>query len=487
MKPASPLRKKTGSPAPPSPRPGASAFSRRAERPDPELRRNEVPYWWTFDAAAKRYRHRTSGEEIRLIGLADSVDASGPWPWLRFEYGHPDEKAWYPLLVEIKRGEPEPQRGIAQWVDVIKAAPFEYEDRHQFPRSDFVFWRVDHDRSLELWRRETGQPDAYPTYGLWRRADLAVIAAALCLPPAEGMPPADMVLLNGGWLNGQWRSEFYRRSAYSWHRASGAGNYPVLPGGTLKIGHGAQQFYAIAQYQPLPLEAPCPVWAKGETRALWQEPKENDVLRLLPCMMEQSTGEQLYMSNWRSHDPISGKEAWQRDLHYLGYGLLQRDICDFRHRPAEQVLADPININLDFSLCDFVHCVTTPARARYFEFYDVEDAKLLLPDLKVAPHMLQEGATCDPTDILDWREVRNRWFGAYLQSFILHEALMHGLPFSSGFDAGAPYKKQDLGERASFEFRTGETGSCWLYETTMRLRLRLPSDGSGPGWERLFG
>ena len=109
-----------------------------------------------------------------------------------------------------------------------------------------------------------------------------------------------------------------------------------------------------------------------------------------------------------------------------------------------------------------------------------------MPGVKVSAHQLSAGAAHAAGDLAHWRAIRNQPFGSYRWCFTLHEALMHGLPFSPGFDLGAPARQTVLGERATFDFKSGETGCSWLYEMTMRLALRLPSDGETAGWEAMF-
>jgi hypothetical protein len=465
----------------------AATFSRR-EKP-PEIRRPELerPYWWRYEAADKTFRHRATGEELRFVGSLPGEEGTTIWPWYRFDYVHTAEDVAYPLVVQWREGRPEPANGIAQWVDWERAGAVEYEERAPFGRSSFPMWVVDHDRSLALWRRETAAADALPTYGLWRRADLAAIGCGLCVPfAAPTGHHADMVLLKGGWLNGAWRSGFYRRSTWSWNRASGADKAIIDSFGRLKPGAGNTCFFAPNEAFLLPLNASCPVWRASEMKVLWQDPRMDDTAQTVTCMREERTGEVLYVTSWRSFDPLTSKEQYAVDLHYAGYGILARDIADFRHRAAENVLAEPIHISHDFAPGDFVQIVTTPARARFFEVYDIDLARTLIPDLKVSDNMLHAQAPRVPDAIVDWREVRNKPFGSHRLSFTLHEALMHALPFSTGFDLGASTRKATLGERTTFDFRSGETGCSWLYEQSMRLAPRLPSDGDGPGWTQMM-
>jgi hypothetical protein len=463
-------------------------FSRRLKAPDPTQRPvTDYGYWWTFDAATKIFRHRVFGEEIRFVGPAVVADASSIWPWFRFDYVSEAEGAWYPLLVQFKTGQPEPYKGISQWIDWERAGLVEYEERHAFPKSTFRFWRVDHDRSLSLWRELSGFADELPPYGLWRRADLAILSAALCLPQANLMGSApEMVALNGGWLNGEWQSSLYRRATYSWHRASGADKCAFTPDGRMKPDHIRTQFFPQDQAWRIPLFAECPRWAPAEIEVTWQEPRMKDQIRQVACMQEERTGELLYATSWHSVDPVTTKQAWALDLHYAGHGVMIRDMTDFRYRAAEQVLADPINVSQDFSICDYVHTIAAPSRSKFVSFFDLDLAKTMLPGLKVSAHQVSPGMAVGRGDVTDWRQVRNQPFGSYRWCFTLHEALMHGLPFSPGFDLGASARQNVLGERATFDFKTGETGCSWLYEMTMRLALRLPSDGEGAGWEPMF-
>ena len=206
----------------------------------------------------------------------------------------------------------------------------------------------------------------------------------------------------------------------------------------------------------------------------------------MTAMREERTGELIYASSWHSRDPITTKEAWVLDLHYAGYGVILRDMTDFRYRPAELVLADPINVSQDFSICDYVHTIAAPSRAKFVSYYDLDLARTLLPDLQIAPHQLNGQVAHGPKDLAEWRTVRNQPVGTYRWCFTLHEAFSHALPYSAGFDLGASARKSLLGERATFDFKTGETGCSWLYETTMRMALELPSDAGGPGWTALF-
>ena len=99
---------------------------------------------------------------------------------------------------------------------------------------------------------------------------------------------------------------------------------------------------------------------------------------------------------------------------------------------------------------------------------------------------MHPGTGHGPGDVDTWLAIRNQPVGTYRWCLTLHEALMHALPDSPGFDLGASARKTVLGERATFDLKSGETGCSWLYETTIRCRLRLASDGDGPGWEPLF-
>jgi hypothetical protein len=223
-------------------------------------------YWWSYRTNEQALVHKYSDERIEYQShKQDGLPQTGPDRWLRLEYRCKSDGAWYPLLVQIRRcspGETDPTASIF---------------RRTWFRPQLDIWRVDHTRSLALWRSETGRADL-PSYGLWRRADLAVIQAARCPTPdgiVFGVRSAEMVALNGGWLNGRWRAEFYRQ-AYHADRflkydeecvGKDRSGRPFNFAESLRA-HGGAELVAIPYYL-MPLDTPCPHWVSEDFRELW--------------------------------------------------------------------------------------------------------------------------------------------------------------------------------------------------------------------------
>jgi hypothetical protein len=143
-----------------------------------------------FDPEPPVITHATTRQTLRFRGAVANKEQlgltdSGNRRWIRFDYE--DEETRYPVLVEW-RNVPIPASGRP------------------------LVWRVDHIRSAALWCIETGSSSAIPSYGLWRRVDDCLTDALRYLPSNRlmGRKPA-VIALNGGWLNGEWTPEFYRR------------------------------------------------------------------------------------------------------------------------------------------------------------------------------------------------------------------------------------------------------------------------------------
>jgi hypothetical protein len=143
--------------------------------------------WWQFDDERTTLTSTLTGQSVRYIAAAvpegcRTFTNSGNRRWLRFEYQ--DRYTHYPLLIE--------------WRNVpLCGRP--------------LVWRVDHERSAQLWRYMTNADVPHPAYGLWRRVDDCVIDAFACWPSnsSVGHYPT-CVALNAGWTNGAWTTRFYR-------------------------------------------------------------------------------------------------------------------------------------------------------------------------------------------------------------------------------------------------------------------------------------
>lgn len=160
-----------------------------------------VRHWWRYEPAERAMIHRASGEKVIFRGQTSVENGAGPpvADWARFDYEY--ERESYPLLIEVRR-----VRYPNTMPDRYVRAPYNGVSE---PYSNLLVWRLDHIRSGALWARES---TSQVPYALWRRADRAMIDAALLWPREYGvLPPPDEVAVNGGWLNGSWTPDFYRR------------------------------------------------------------------------------------------------------------------------------------------------------------------------------------------------------------------------------------------------------------------------------------
>lgn len=158
-----------------------------------------VRHWWRFHPTEPILIHRASGEQVVYVGAMEEVS------WHRFEYR--EGEIQYPIAVQMKRvWWPNPRVGQ-------RAGP--RGDEREPDELALHVWRVDHLRSADLWRSQTARNSegAQPPYWLWRRVDHAIADAALLWPRKLGsdIVAAREVAINGGWLNGLWRENFFRR------------------------------------------------------------------------------------------------------------------------------------------------------------------------------------------------------------------------------------------------------------------------------------
>ncbi len=143
--------------------------------------------WWLFDTDQAQIIHATTGQILRSTGHPKSrpgLTESGNRIWMSFEYRDRDIRL--PLVIEW-RNLPSPVGGRP------------------------IVWRVDYIRSAMLWRAEANSPLAFPPYGVWRRVDDFLTNALACWPThAQTGAKPGRIAFNGGWLNGNWTSAFYR-------------------------------------------------------------------------------------------------------------------------------------------------------------------------------------------------------------------------------------------------------------------------------------
>lgn len=152
--------------------------------------------WWAPDPDKPAMVHRKSTETIIYRG---PTDVTG---WHRFEYWHFGQSV--PLIIfvgSITYPHPFPERF--------------HRYRVSIPRTvEADVWIIDYRRSSEAWSRQTSSSDPIP-YPLWRAADRAVRDVAMVWKDKSKLIcRADEVGLAGGWLNGAWRNDLFRRQKW---------------------------------------------------------------------------------------------------------------------------------------------------------------------------------------------------------------------------------------------------------------------------------
>ena len=142
--------------------------------------------WWDYAPEERALVNTVTEERVvhRRAARRDEVQVDGDWHL--FEYRHDDIRV--PLLVR----------------SVVRSSSNDTYSRR---------WVVDYDRSLVIWRQETGATDLFFPYGLWRRVEECVMDAFsrwLRVPPGSDRDISIYAYGVGGWLNGTWRGEYTR-------------------------------------------------------------------------------------------------------------------------------------------------------------------------------------------------------------------------------------------------------------------------------------
>jgi hypothetical protein len=86
---------------------------------------------------------------------------------------------------------------------------------------------LDHQRSAEIWRKETNSDTLHPPYGIWRRVDDCAFDALLCWPELEATWRPALGSVRSGWLNGKWRVKWGRSLKIEWSRCDNLSSRPI--------------------------------------------------------------------------------------------------------------------------------------------------------------------------------------------------------------------------------------------------------------------
>ena len=234
--------------------------------------------FWLWEPSLPGFRNRLSDEIARYRGrVAAPPGRSDAWTWHRFDYESAD--AEFPLLIEER---------MALVEDFLDIQP---RFRSKEP---YWLWRLDFEASSRLAGRT-------PTFGQWVRLTEAFHGIALRWPRAEcPLAPCEEAATNGGWLNGQWTSEFYSRTYNDWRNQPlpAASTFPFSDvEGTLIKGDGFHHLQAPETYLPADVDWPAPVWVPRAILVThYNVERDCEETLATAALVEQSSGAALYFN-----------------------------------------------------------------------------------------------------------------------------------------------------------------------------------------------
>ena len=421
-------------------------------------------HWWRLDPKDPILIHRASGE--RIIHIEEMRDGS----WHRFEFHHED--ITYPLAVEVKRvWWPNPRAGRREGPRLDERAPGEL---------CLLVWHVDHVRSLDLWRRREGtraKAVQIPPYWLWRRVDHAIVDAALLWPrkPGSELVAARVVAVNGGWLNGAWREDFYRRIRRredfgdSWEdifrlrRRSHVRPFSIRELALPLSDHRLDEAGVPAPQWQRAIESGVDLCGlKTFSQTAMRNRLDGTVIVAASGSLtqaEQSPHPALVVLRDRTvwALPIRNNRPWGAsglpgELHPV-FGV-SSDLSVALDRPCS-VLATSGN-----SKCLDVAWLPKPVAP----FDGIGKAELPTYQTTVVNHPLSSYSS--------WR--------------FLYDCLLNALPFSPGFDAEDLGSDVEQGENGQVTITGGFIGGIQGLVTEVRLKLELPSDATNAAWTKFF-
>lgn len=413
-----------------------------------------VRHWWRIHPDQPIFTHRASGEQIAYLGSLGTPD------WHRFDYRH--EGATYPLAVQMKRvWWPNPDAG--------QRLPPRYDERSPAELALHV-WRVDHCRSANLWRNEVKQNvelGSEPPYWLWRRADQAIIDAALLWPRGHpsGLRAASDVAVNGGWLNGSWSDRFFRllRRCRERYLCSHIAIPRMKPATSIR-----QQGLPLPDYRIPGGEIAPPRWVctlesafdlhghRPYRRALMTNPVDDAAV-----VVSSGSIQQVERLPWPVLVVLRDKIAWATRVQAHGRGSDPEILLP---RAAEWTVLIDHYCSITHDATDSKPTITAWLGKPVAAFDGIGRATLPSYDPTVIRHPL--------SSYQSWR--------------FLYDCFLNALPFCPGFeeeDFGSDMIHGDVGQLTVVG---GFVGGIQGLTTELRLNVELPSDTENTAWTKFF-
>ena len=418
--------------------------------------------------------HRASGEKIAFRGAVSpeiiaalsrrsrsQAAARLPTnPWARFDYVFGSET--YPLLIEIRQ-----VRYPNPWPDRYVRAPYN-GDRE--PTFNLTVWRLDHILSAALWKSERGndgdsleQLNEPPPYMLWRLAERAMIDAALLWPANLAvLPAADEVAVNGGWINGTWTHEVYRR-----HRPE---DLVAFRSRTATRGVAS---LPLSEYTTVLPFRSSPKWESIVDASIGFHGERHE--QMAPVLRNREDGTVIGSVGVNASHHWSGRVAGIctcRDDMYITLGMTSsEDVNRLEGWPGTSSAA----VNASWNLMLHGYCAMGLRSENASQPSFIAKAVRSLDSIALRRMSLHyDGATVSHPlmsfDLYQW----------------LYDCFLNALPFSRGFEPDTPRDSPRQGDVGRVYINAGYLGDMQILTTEIRLKLRLPSDDDETSWSVFF-
>lgn len=450
-----------------SPKPSQmiQAMPQSQEAPLPQIEWDETTrHWWRFDPRARSMTHRTSGEKVVYRGRVSATGnllendrrgvpgGSPSQTWARFDYVFGDRT--YPMLIEHRR-----VRYPNPWPERYTRPPYNAGPAEIL---DLSVWHLDHIRSAQLWRQENPRlaPTSYPEgapYTLWRLADRAMVDAALLWPSFDGMPKADEIAINGGWLNGAWASSFYRRCGPDdpdWFRK--------LPA-SLELPGVRKPALALSEYTTAIPFAESPRWerVRGEAIGLHGERFDYPAALLRNASDGTLIGEAAGKHSYRFHERAGAIVVLRDPLYVTSLMTSSSEPNKLEGWPGTGVLAPDASWNLMLDGRCALGLTGSVRKPPSFVGKSVIVRDSISNDHET-PSRYSADSVAHPLlsyDLWQW----------------LYDCYLTALPFSSGF-RGSGIASVTQGDIGRVYISGGFVGGIQILTTEVRLKLDVPSD-----------
>lgn len=414
-------------------------------------------HWWRIDVSENRAVHRSSGESVSYLGKLDGNN------WHRFEYR--DGQATYSIAVQFKQvAHPNP--------DPDRYAGPPYNAGSQ-PELGLRIWCVDYLRSAELQRHNdttlTGTA-VQPPFELWKRVDNAITEAGLLWPKLRSGSVAgcDEVVIRGGWLNGRWRNDYYRRLRQDedWKLATGARRSKSATS-ILRIG------LPLTDYSHHANQATSSKWrcefGPGLDRFGRLQTRRTATMR----EVETDTLIAVAADQNLPHTGVTPLLVIKRDE--ISFAVLVKP--NTRDLPIESgQIGGDLRACYSWEVVLSGWCTTASGR----------------PQTEVVPWLGKPVASLDSIGPADLQVVRyssreiNHVLSSYQSWRWAYDSFLGALPCSPGFFETACKSEVEQGAIGQVVIRGGFVGGIQSLVTEIRFNLELPSDRPNAGWSKFF-